>query len=1508
VSVLEQAGGVPPRQPAEQIFPGTSELAGLLRSFDWTSTGLGAPETWPRALKTAIGIMLTSQQPIWIGWGEELIYFYNDPYKSIIGGKHPWALGKPTRQVWREIWGDIGPMLAQARQGSIGTYVKSQLLIMERNGYPEETYYTFSYSPIRDDAGRPAGIFCANTDDTDRVIGERQLKLLRELAAQTAQARSWQQACEQSVAALKTGDRDLPFALLYIVDEDSAGATLMGASSTIGGHSAAPKRLSAGEGPWRFAEVLRAHAPQRIKSSVLADELPRGAWDRPPQEVVVLPIAASGDTGRAGVLVAGLNPYRLYDDKYAGFLDLVAGSIGAAIANAEAYEQERRRADALAEIDRAKTAFFSNVSHEFRTPLTLMLAPLEDVLNKPEGGVRPENRELVEVAHRNGVRLLKLVNTLLDFSRIEAGRVQANYEPVDLGAYTAELASNFRSVIERSGMRLVVDCEKLPLPVYVDRDMWEKVALNLLSNAFKFTFEGEIRVTVRAKGDNAEVIVADTGTGIPPEEVPRLFERFRRVEGARGRSHEGSGIGLALVQELVRLHGGDIRVESKTGEGSAFIVTLPFGTQHLDPARIGAVRAQVSTNVRAQAYIDEAMAWLANEAAADVPAPSAADDLARSVPVVGDEECVLLADDNADMRHYVERLLRAAGYRVDAHPDGASALEAARREPPALVLTDVMMPKLDGFGLLSALRADPGLRDIPVLLLSARAGEEEKVAGLKSGADDYLTKPFSARELIARVQANMELARVRRETKAALRDEAAALAELHKVSLAISSELNLERMVQVVTDAATSLSGASFGAFFYTVIDAKEENLLLYTLSGVPRAAFEKFPMPRTTGVFGPTFRGEGIVRSGDITKDPRYGHNAPFKGMPEAHPPVKSYLAAPVMGRDGSVIGGLFFGHAEPEVFTERAERLVASVAVMAAIAVEKIRLYEAAQREIAQRREVEVLLRENEQTLENRIAERTAELADTNEQLRAEAAEREKVEIALRQAQKMEAIGQLTGGVAHDFNNLLTVIIGNLETLGRQVKQERPDPARLSRSADLAMRGARRAEALTQRLLAFSRQQPLVPKAIDLSRLVVSMSDLLRRTLGEQIEVETVLSGGVWRAFADPNQLEVAILNLAVNARDAMAQGGKLTIETANVYLDERYAADQTEVTPGQYAMIAISDTGTGMPPEVIARAFEPFFTTKDIGHGTGLGLSQVYGFVKQSGGHVRIYSEVGSGTSVKLYLPRLLSDAAADVEETTVASAGGIGSETILVVEDDDDVRAYTTETLRDLGYRVLEAGHGEAGLKVLREHPEIALLFTDVGLPGGMNGRKLSEAAVAQRADLKVLFTSGYTRNAIVHDGRLDAGVELITKPFTQSVLAQKLRDILDAQAGPARILAVEDEALLQMLLTDMLEDAGFKVDIAGSATEALAKLKLIPGGVRAAVVDIGLPDRRGDMLVQELRALHPSLPVVVASGRAAADLKARFSGETRIEVIGKPYSAGDLVAALEAVGVKAVASP
>ena len=514
----------------------------------------------------------------------------------------------------------------------------------------------------------------------------------------------------------------------------------------------------------------------------------------------------------------------------------------------------------------------------------------------------------------------------------------------------------------------------------------------------------------------------------------------------------------------------------------------------------------------------------------------------------------------------------------------------------------------------------------------------------------------------------------------------------------------------------------------------------------------------------------------------------------------------------------------------------------------------------------------------------------------------ERRMADERARQAQKMEGIGQLTGGVAHDFNNLLTIIIGNVETMMRALGNDAVDVARLRRLAGNVMQGARRAELLTQRLLAFSRQQPLDPKPVDIGRLVTGMSDLLRRTLGEQVTVETVLGGGVWRALADPNQLELAILNLAVNARDAMPDGGKLTIETTNVHLDDQYAAAQIEVIPGQYVMLAVTDTGTGMPEEVKAKAFDPFFTTKDVGHGTGLGLSQVYGFVKQSRGHVKIYSEPGFGTTIKIYLPRVLAQASEVETQDDEVVARGSSAETILVVEDDEGVRNYGCETLRELGYRVLEAGSGRAGLELLGKHPEIRLLFTDIGLPGGMNGRQLAEEARRQRPNLRVLFTTAYARNAIVHDGRLDPGVALLPKPYTQPALATKVRDILDARKSPGRILIVEDEVLIQILASDYLEEAGFNVDTAGSAAEAMNKLALIPGGVDAAIVDMGLPDRKGDALIQEMRTMHPTLPVVVATGQETESTREAFKGVPNIAFVQKPYSAAGLLGALRALGV------
>jgi nitrogen-specific signal transduction histidine kinase len=398
----------------------------------------------------------------------------------------------------------------------------------------------------------------------------------------------------------------------------------------------------------------------------------------------------------------------------------------------------------------------------------------------------------------------------------------------------------------------------------------------------------------------------------------------------------------------------------------------------------------------------------------------------------------------------------------------------------------------------------------------------------------------------------------------------------------------------------------------------------------------------------------------------------------------------------------------------------------------------------------------------LEQQVLERTEQLRRNEE--------------ALRQAQKMEAIGQLTGGVAHDFNNLLQVIIGNIDTLLRNLPNE---PARLQRSARNAMTGAKRAAALTQRLLAFSRRQPLDPKPIDVNVLVNGMSEMIHRTLGETIAVETVLGAGLWHIEADPNELEAGILNLAVNARDAMPNGGRLTLETGNAHIDESYVLNHREVVPGQYVVISVTDTGAGMDAETVAQAFEPFFTTKPVGKGTGLGLSQVYGVVKQSGGHVKIYSEVGQGTTIKLYLPRLATEVTEPSAISDQLSPEAALEETVLVLEDDDDVRSYSAEILRELGYRVLEAHDGAAALRVLDQHVRVDILFTDVVLPGGMTGAQVAAHARTLRPKLKVLFTTGYARNAIIHHGRLDKGVQLITKPFSFNDLAAKIRDVLDS---------------------------------------------------------------------------------------------------------------------------------
>ncbi|HEY4161999.1 MAG TPA: ATP-binding protein [Dongiaceae bacterium] len=1346
---------------APRFLSGVGEMNALIAARNWAGSEVGPIEVWPQALKTVIQVMLGSRYAMWMAWGPKLIFFCNDAYTPTLGVKHPWALGNPATEVWKEIWPQIGPRIETVITTNRATWDEGLQLFLERHGYPEETYHTFSYSPIPDDSGAVGGMLCVVTEETVRVIAARRLGVLHEFAQHMTTARTSAEVFAALERCLSDHREDLPFTLTYLTDGDHGTARLALATGTKPGTAVAPEVavLADPNLAWPLAEILGASASRSFDDlSERFPDLPFGVWQKSPRQAIVLPIVPQGHEQAVGAFIAGLNPFRPHDEEYENFVQLLVAQLGSGLANARAYEEEHRRAEALAEIDRAKTIFFSNASHEFRTPLTLLLSPVEDLLARTirSSEVMVERDELLLI-HRNALRLLKLVNTLLDFSRIEAGRLQAHYEPVDIAVYTRELASTFRSAMDKAGLYFTIECALIAAPVYVDRDMWEKIVLNLLSNAFKYTLEGAISLRLQpdAGGDAVLLTVEDTGIGIPTRELPHLFERFHRIEGQRGRTQEGSGIGLALVQELARFHGGSVRAESAIGKGTTFVVAIPTGSAHLPKEDIGG--GSVATS-RASAHVEEALRWLPGDSAnSEFPVHSDLLGPEDTAPVA-ERPMILLADDNADMRDYLQRLL-ARRFEVIAVPNGERALQAAKLRRPDLILSDVMMPRLDGFGLVRALRGDAKLQDVPIILLSARAGEEARVEGIESGADDYLVKPFGARELLARVSANLDLARLRSQALAMLREETRRLETLNRTGAALAGELDLNRLVQLVTDACVELTGARFGAYFYNVVNETGESYTLYTLSGAKRSDFAGFPMPRNTDVFGPTFRGEGVVRSDDITRDPRYGRNAPYFGMPHGHLPVRSYLAIPVISRSGTVLGGLFLGHPEPNIFTERDELIVAGIAAQTAIAMDNAQLFKTS-------REAEQALRVLNETLEDRVA--------------TEIDKRIKAEEAFRQAQKMEAIGQLTGGVAHDFNNLLAVILGSLETLRRRTAAGKltisdPDFLRLT---DAALQGAQRGATLTQRLLAFSRRQPLDPKPVNPNRLVTGVTELLHSTMKEDIQIETVLAGGIWWTSLDANQLESALLNLAVNARDAMPAGGLLTIETANSFLDEAYAASHDEVAPGQYVMIAVSDTGKGMTPDILARAFDPFFTTKGVGEGTGLGLSQVYGFVKQSGGHVKIYSEPGEGTTVRIYLPRLSGGEFHPARPDPAMAAGSAGGELVLVVEDDPHVRAYSIDMVSELGYRVIEAESGPMALAALEKHPDVRLLFTDVGLPGGMNGRQLADEAQRRYPGLQVLFTTGYARNAIVHHGRLDPGLELIVKPYTFAALAEKIQSVLD----------------------------------------------------------------------------------------------------------------------------------
>jgi signal transduction histidine kinase len=758
---------------------GGGEMGALMRSMDWSKTPVGPVDSWSPALRMMVRLLLANRFPLLLWWGPWYCQFYNDPYRPVLGAKHPRSMGQPASECLPEIWHIICPLIDSPFRGGPATWMEDILLEYQRHDFLEEAHFTIAYSPVPDDSvpSGIGGVLATVQEITEKVVGDRRVAVLRDLGACSADANTAEEACVIAAQALRRHPRDIPFALLYLIDSNHGAAYL---AATCGIEKSSPDaplvvhlRGDASNSVWPIHEVVKSD--QMLVVDDLATRLkavPRGPWSEPPQSAALMPIRSSIAHQLAGVLIAGISPRLWFDQSYQSFLALIRTQVSTAIANARAYEEERKRAEALAEIDRAKTAFFSNVSHEFRTPLTLMLGPLEDILATSAGRLTNEQREQLTVVHRNSLRLLKLVNSLLDFSRIEAGRVEAVYQPTDISVLTAELASIFRSAMQCAGLVYEIACEPLSEPVFVDREMWEKIVLNLISNAFKFTFEGKISVTVKSVADSVQLQVSDTGTGIPDRALPHLFERFYRVEGARRRTYEGTGIGLALVQELVKLHGGTIDVQSGESKGTTFTVSIPEGSGHLPQDRIGAVRTSTSSPIHTDSYVEEALGWLPPEFKRDqAPLKDTVPDSAVAVPGVPSERpelatvrsLIVVADDNFDMRDYIRRLL-AQHYRIHGVSNGVDAVKAARELNADLILADVMMPQLDGFGVLRALRSDPATRLKPVILLSARAGEESRIEGLQAGADDYLVKPFTARELLARVGAHLRMARARTES------------------------------------------------------------------------------------------------------------------------------------------------------------------------------------------------------------------------------------------------------------------------------------------------------------------------------------------------------------------------------------------------------------------------------------------------------------------------------------------------------------------------------------------------------------------------------------------------------------------------------------------------------------------------------------------------------------------------------------------------------------------------
>jgi PAS domain S-box-containing protein len=1125
------------------------------------------------------------------------------------------------------------------------------------------------------------------------------------------------------------------------------------------------------------------------------------------------------------VFVACLNRYRALDGAYRRFLELLVAQIASALANARSYAEERRRAETLAELDRAKTAFFSNVSHEFRTPLTLMMGPLEELLRDGGEPLYDAARESLTVVQRNCLRLLKLVNSLLDFSRLEAGRLQAHHEKVDLGAFTAELAGVFRPAIEQAGLALHFDIGTLGGNVYVDTSMWEKIVFNLLSNAFKHTLSGEIRVRVADAGERVVLTVADTGVGIPPEALPQIFDRFYRVPIARSRTYEGAGIGLALVQELVRLHGGTIDVTSVVDEGTVFTVSLPYGDAHL----AGPVRgdARVSS-IQSSAYVDEAIGWLAADATTGANAPA-------GTQPSGSADTVLLVDDNADMRDYVRKLL-SSRFNVVTAADGAEALASIGARVPDLVLTDVMMPKLDGFALLKALRSDERTRDIPVVLLSARAGEESRIEGIDAGADDYLVKPFSARELHARVSNNLAMARARRNFSRAARESEARRGFLLTLSDALRSMSSTADVAQCAVDHIgrhLGVAGAGYGEL--TADESTLRVMAQWSATDAPRTAsalvdIERFGEREARNAGAPIVIGDTRAHDhasawidagiGAIVTVPQVEAGRTLAMVWVSVPAPRAWTADEVvLLRESAARLWTELSRARAETALRESEerfRVMADSSPLLVWAIDpagRVNFVNRAYYDFFGLTPEELeqggwtpLVHPDDAT--GYIGEVVAALNERRSLSAMARVRRNDGEWRWLQsfgAPRFDADGRFLGmvGSSPDITELIDASDALREADRRKdeflatLAHELRNPlapirqaARLSRSQQATDAQRRWSQDVIERQV--RHMALLLDDLLDVSRITRGKLELKRQRVQLASVVETALETArpllderrqrvttdlpatpVW-LDVDPLRLAQILANLLTTAAKYSEPGGRVDLRASTV---------------AERLSISVSDTGIGIEPELLPRVFEMFSQVKSsidrAEGGLGIGLALVKGLVELHEGTVEARSAgLGKGAEFVVTLPLPDHD-----PQPATQPGGSARNETpsraarILVADDNRDAAASLATLLQLDGHEITVANDGRHALAAAESfRPHIALL--DIGMPK-LNGYEVARHVRAEAWGKSVVLVAvtGWGQS---EDKRraFEAGFDHhFTKPLDLDVLGAFLNDVLSRRREP-----------------------------------------------------------------------------------------------------------------------------